>query len=122
MSSKSALTEPWLMKIQLGFKLISTTKVGRETEAGGRQFEVTKLASTSLHLSFFRGLIRKPRTSNALPLAKARIISPTSESNVVRLMVEEIIRGHLDLLIFMGSTVVDAEMPPKSRAFCFDFS
>lgn len=74
MSSKSDLIEPWLTKIQLGSKFISTTKVDRETDAGGRQFEVTKFASESLHLSSFRGLVRKLRTSNALPLAKARII------------------------------------------------
>ena len=102
MSLKSALTELWLMKIQLGSKYISTTKVGRETEAGGCQFEMTKLASTSLHLIPFRGLIRESRTSNALPLAQARIIPPTSESNVVRPMVEEIIRVHLDYIHCYG--------------------
>ena len=45
MSSKSALIEVWLTKRQLGSESLSTTKVGRETEAGGRQFEVTMFNS-----------------------------------------------------------------------------
>lgn len=41
MSANAVLTETWLTKVQLGSKSLSTTKAGGETEAGGRQFEVT---------------------------------------------------------------------------------